>query len=488
MRATTLLARIIDIKCTRIVDAHFEKAGLRVDVVPTTRRARCSGRGKAVDRVYDGRERRCPSAAPSPRSTARRSRDPPRRLLTPRRRRFREPPRRDWLRREDAHLRHPRDAASMVPRRRCSECRCSFTPSPRAVLSQRVCGAACRAARDRKLPRGRRRRDSRRAPRRRPRSAAGTPQFPGAFPGDPRNGGAGSRSRGRRPPEPSRAGSRSRGKVPLSRAARETGPGVPREPAARQGPAAGTSPIPRVPRQNVPDARPASFPMPARCLSADSRWFPDTFPLAARRLPAGGRRSPDPRRRARRGEHRRRRLARTGNPEAGRNWRDQRLDRDDQPRGATLGKNVGRWEHMVGAVASFRFSGGVYWRPPPWRCSPASSTLRERPRAGASGTPASIAHDARTTTSKPRACCTATCFRRLKTNLSRAGGAPVDGAPPGAPLGVTAGPPESRLRLKSSGNSRLVTARNGQSKLDTVVVVGSIPIAPTVEQRENGRF
>ena len=35
-RATTLLARIIDIKCTRIVDAHIEKDGLRVDVVPTT--------------------------------------------------------------------------------------------------------------------------------------------------------------------------------------------------------------------------------------------------------------------------------------------------------------------------------------------------------------------------------------------------------------------------------------------------------------------
>jgi transposase len=58
VRATTLLARIIDIKCTRIVDAHFEEDGLRVDVAPTTRRARCSGCGKAVDRVYDGRERR----------------------------------------------------------------------------------------------------------------------------------------------------------------------------------------------------------------------------------------------------------------------------------------------------------------------------------------------------------------------------------------------------------------------------------------------
>ena len=58
MRTTTLLARIIDIKCTRIVDAHFEEDGLRVDVAPTTRRPRCSGCGKAVDRVYDGRERR----------------------------------------------------------------------------------------------------------------------------------------------------------------------------------------------------------------------------------------------------------------------------------------------------------------------------------------------------------------------------------------------------------------------------------------------
>lgn len=58
MRATTLLSRIIGIKCTRIVDAHFEPEGLLVDVAPTTRRPRCSGCGRAVDRVYDGRERR----------------------------------------------------------------------------------------------------------------------------------------------------------------------------------------------------------------------------------------------------------------------------------------------------------------------------------------------------------------------------------------------------------------------------------------------
>jgi len=34
-----------------------------------------------------------------------------------------------------------------------------FTPSPRAQLTQRVCGAACRTARNRKLGRARRRRD-----------------------------------------------------------------------------------------------------------------------------------------------------------------------------------------------------------------------------------------------------------------------------------------------------------------------------------------
>jgi hypothetical protein len=47
----------------------------------------------------------------------------------------------------------------MVTRRRCSECGCRFTPSPRARATQRVCGAGCRASRDRKLARARRRRD-----------------------------------------------------------------------------------------------------------------------------------------------------------------------------------------------------------------------------------------------------------------------------------------------------------------------------------------
>jgi hypothetical protein len=47
----------------------------------------------------------------------------------------------------------------MATRRRCIECRCTFTPSPRARQTQRVCGPACRAARDRKLARQRRRAD-----------------------------------------------------------------------------------------------------------------------------------------------------------------------------------------------------------------------------------------------------------------------------------------------------------------------------------------
>jgi hypothetical protein len=47
----------------------------------------------------------------------------------------------------------------MATRRRCTECRCVFTPSPRAQSTQRVCGPECRAARDRKLARARRRRE-----------------------------------------------------------------------------------------------------------------------------------------------------------------------------------------------------------------------------------------------------------------------------------------------------------------------------------------
>src|SRR5688572_9093355 len=48
----------------------------------------------------------------------------------------------------------------MAPcRRRCTECRRTFTPSPRAVATQCVCSRACRAARDRKLARIRRAKD-----------------------------------------------------------------------------------------------------------------------------------------------------------------------------------------------------------------------------------------------------------------------------------------------------------------------------------------
>lgn len=44
-------------------------------------------------------------------------------------------------------------------RRRCAECRRTFTPAASAVATQRVCSAACRAARDRAQARGRRVRD-----------------------------------------------------------------------------------------------------------------------------------------------------------------------------------------------------------------------------------------------------------------------------------------------------------------------------------------
>jgi hypothetical protein len=43
--------------------------------------------------------------------------------------------------------------------RRCSECRKTLKPKPSARTTQRVCSEACRAARDRKLARGRRRVD-----------------------------------------------------------------------------------------------------------------------------------------------------------------------------------------------------------------------------------------------------------------------------------------------------------------------------------------
>lgn len=47
----------------------------------------------------------------------------------------------------------------MATCRRCAECRKTFTHAPSARSTQRVCGKACRAARDRRLARARRRRD-----------------------------------------------------------------------------------------------------------------------------------------------------------------------------------------------------------------------------------------------------------------------------------------------------------------------------------------
>ena len=47
----------------------------------------------------------------------------------------------------------------MVTCHRCAECRKMFTPAPSARETQRVCGARCRAVRDRGLARVRRRRD-----------------------------------------------------------------------------------------------------------------------------------------------------------------------------------------------------------------------------------------------------------------------------------------------------------------------------------------
>jgi hypothetical protein len=47
----------------------------------------------------------------------------------------------------------------MPARRRCTECRKTFDPAITARERQRVCGEACRASRDRKLARARRRRE-----------------------------------------------------------------------------------------------------------------------------------------------------------------------------------------------------------------------------------------------------------------------------------------------------------------------------------------
>jgi hypothetical protein len=47
----------------------------------------------------------------------------------------------------------------MATRKRCTECRKTYTPTPRAKKTQRVCGEECRKKRDRKLAKARRRRE-----------------------------------------------------------------------------------------------------------------------------------------------------------------------------------------------------------------------------------------------------------------------------------------------------------------------------------------
>jgi len=58
VRVTTLLARILGIKYTRVAAVQFEDDGLLLDVAPRTRHPRCSGCGRVVRAVYDSRERR----------------------------------------------------------------------------------------------------------------------------------------------------------------------------------------------------------------------------------------------------------------------------------------------------------------------------------------------------------------------------------------------------------------------------------------------
>jgi len=73
-------------------------------------------------------------------------------------RRFVDPPRVPTAR-VSALARSPARLRLMATRKRCSECRKTFTSAPTARSAQRVCSASCRAARDRKLQRARRRRD-----------------------------------------------------------------------------------------------------------------------------------------------------------------------------------------------------------------------------------------------------------------------------------------------------------------------------------------
>ena len=54
----TILARILALKQTRILDVHLEPEGLVLDAAPTTRVPICSGCCKRVHAVHDTYERR----------------------------------------------------------------------------------------------------------------------------------------------------------------------------------------------------------------------------------------------------------------------------------------------------------------------------------------------------------------------------------------------------------------------------------------------
>jgi hypothetical protein len=55
MQVTKVLSNILGMKWVRVRGCAFEEAGLVIDVVPTTRIARCGGCGCRVRRLYDRR-------------------------------------------------------------------------------------------------------------------------------------------------------------------------------------------------------------------------------------------------------------------------------------------------------------------------------------------------------------------------------------------------------------------------------------------------
>jgi transposase len=58
MRTTKVLTNILGMKQVRVRGCEFDCDGVLIDVAPTTRIARCGGRGCRVRRVYDHRRGR----------------------------------------------------------------------------------------------------------------------------------------------------------------------------------------------------------------------------------------------------------------------------------------------------------------------------------------------------------------------------------------------------------------------------------------------